>query len=107
MYIFHIKSLSYIIFISGSNSSSESPGTIAAIVLGAVVAILLTVAIVMLWWRKPLITKLINKDGPNMRFGSMGAGFENQTYRSDSMRVKHDSETKHEMPLSSLSESST
>ena len=88
--------------ISGSNSPSESPGTIAAIVLGAVVAVLLAAAIVMLWRRRPLI----NRDGP-MRFGSLGAGFENQTYRSGSLRVKHDSETKNDMSLRSLSESST
>ena len=85
--------------ISGLSPRSESPGTIAAIVIGAVVVVLLIVAIVMFWRRNTIGHR-------GLGFVSTEAGFENQTYRSGSTREEYDPSARG-VALRTLSESST
>ena len=95
-----LESFVFILFVIVPDlKNQESPGTIAAIVIGAVVCVLLVIAIIMFW----------RKNTPQWRRSRLGqetAGFENQTYRSGSTRNDNE-ETRNAVNLRTLSESST
>ena len=94
-----ISQLKGVLFIPGTDTK-ESPGTIAAIVIGAVVVVLL-VAVIVLFLRNGM--PQLRRERPRKE----SIGFDNQTYRSGSTRDDKAELTKNAVSLRTLSESST